>query len=213
MQMPPDRSDDPMPEQEPLPENQSAPNLSQEPASPDMRSIFKKWPLVVEICIVAAILVAIGGWSIPRLAARFASPPPIAKVTVTGTPYDCGDATTSSSAPIGVPAIQPHLSGVPAFTEDDVREYVSARPFNGHRFESKGPVTITRILFITSYDACQLMRGESVGLPNDAIVCYVQLSGTFLFSSPFSTTPQPPLHTGEEVFDGKTGNLLVLGVR
>ncbi|HEY7125778.1 MAG TPA: hypothetical protein VH540_17615 [Ktedonobacterales bacterium] len=209
MQTPSDQPDDnPMPAQEPLPAPGARP---QHPAS-SLRSALQRWPLVVKIGIVAAILVAIGGWSIPKLAARFASPPPVTTVAISGTPYDCGDTyTSSSSAPIGLPAIQPHLSGVPAFTEDDVRDYVNGHPFAGRRFESKGAVTITRILFTTSYDACQLMKG-SIGLSKDAIVCYVELSGTFIISPPFTATPLPPVHTGKEVFDGKTGNLLVQGV-
>jgi hypothetical protein len=200
MQTPPEP-----PSENPLSNNQPAPRNA---------SLLQKWPILVEVCVLAAILVAIGGWAIPKLAARFVTSPPITKISITGTPYDCGDSVATSSTPLGAAAIQPHLSGVPAFTEDDVRDYINTHPFSGLRIETKGATSIKRILFITSYDACQLMKGESIGLSKNAIVCYVELSGTFLVSSPFpSATPQPAHHTGQEVFDGKTGNLLVLGVQ
>ena len=134
-----------------------------------------------------------------------------AVMIMTGGQYDCAESSSGSGAQ-GVPAIQPHLPGVPAFTRDDVRQFFQTHGFSGRRFSSVGTPTITQILFVTSYEACELMQGESVGLPNDALVCYVELSGEFAFSSPFSTQ-STILHTGDVVFDARTGNLLVIGVR
>ena len=131
-------------------------------------------------------------------------------VMMTGGQYDCAEPTSGSGAP-GVPAIQPHLPGVPAFTRDDVFQYFHEHGFSGMRFGSVGTPTITQILFVTSYAACELMQGESVGVPNDALVCYVELSGEFEFGSPFSNRTTT-LHRGDAVFDARTGNLLVMGV-
>ncbi len=129
---------------------------------------------------------------------------------MTGGQYDCAESTSGSGAP-GVPAIQPHLPGVPAFSRDDVLQFFQTHGFSGLRFGSVGTPTITLILFTTSYEACELMQGESVGVPNDALVCYVELSGEFEFGSPFSNRATI-LHRGDAVFDARTGNLLVMGV-
>jgi hypothetical protein len=124
--------------------------------------------------------------------------------------YDCiGPGSASDS--LGAQAIQPYLPGIPTFTKDDVRRYIQAHGSSGMRFSSVGKPTITRILFITSREACELMRGEYIGLPNDALVCYVELSGIFPFFGPFNSQPTI-FHRVQDVFDARTGNLVVTGV-
>jgi hypothetical protein len=59
------------------------------------------------------------------------------------------------------------------------------------------------------------MHGESTGLPDDAMVCYVELRGPFnpvmMSIPPGAGGQQKPVETGEEVFDAETGNLLEWG--
>ncbi|HEY7125794.1 MAG TPA: hypothetical protein VH540_17695 [Ktedonobacterales bacterium] len=106
---------------------------------------------------------------------------------------------------LGVPAIQPHLSGIPSFTAEDVRQYFKANGFPG----ADGPFTILKILFITSGEVCERTRDESTGLESGALVCFVELQGTFYpFSYPPGFHPRPSPYA-YEVFDAQTGNLLM----
>ncbi len=49
---------------------------------------------------------------------------------------------------------------------------------------------------------------------NSLIVCYVEVYGDFTVASPFASKDTKPtiLHHGQMVFDGVTGNMLVIGV-
>lgn len=170
--------------------------------------MLSKLPRIGAALLGALVLLALGGST--SLISTHGSNEASALISKTGQ-YDC-TGPTSAPASLGAPAIQPHLPGVPAFTRDDVRQFLETHRFAGHRFDSRGTPTITKIIFVTSYEACELMLGEYVGLPDDALVCYVELSGEFSFSRPFSTHPAV-LHTGDAVFDARTGNLLVIGVR
>jgi len=127
--------------------------------------------------------------------------------------------TTRASIPpqsggLGIPAIQPTLpiSSSPRFTSADVRAYLSTHPFmSGPPVKGATP-TILEIKFMTSKQASALMRGESVGLPDTAIVCYVKFHGPFTqvnASVPPGAKPLPLADTGVEIFDGQTGNLLM----
>lgn len=61
----------------------------------------------------------------------------------------------------------------------------------------------------------EMLPGKSFGLPSDMPVCYVELTGNFTWHTP--PTPQSPrgnaltFHTAFQVFDAKTGNLMVTG--
>jgi hypothetical protein len=108
---------------------------------------------------------------------------------------------------LGVPALQPHLQGIPSFTADDVRAFLQVGGFPG----ADGPFKILKILFITSGEVCERLRGEGTGLEADALVCFVEVQGTFYpFSYPPGVHPKPSPY-GYEVFDAQTGNLLVFG--
>jgi outer membrane protein assembly factor BamB len=120
--------------------------------------------------------------------------------------------------PISPPSstgITPHLKGIPAFTTADVEHYIQANGFAGGPTVSGAPPTILKILFVSSKQASDLMHGESTGLPDDALVCYVELRGPFnpvmISEPPGASGPQKPVEIGEEVFDAETGNLLVWG--
>jgi hypothetical protein len=88
-----------------------------------------------------------------------------------------------------------------------------ARPlFVTMRSEPVGTPKITKIWFITSAEASRRMAGESIGIPNDALVCYVEFYGTFRSYAPIpGSKPMEHTGTGAQVFDAHTGNLLVEG--
>jgi hypothetical protein len=111
---------------------------------------------------------------------------------------------------LGFPAIAPRNTCTPAFTAEDVRDFVQTGFSLGHM----GPVThvtVDRILFTTNRDATQLMDGAATGLPDDAIVCYAELHGI-----PSSTATYLPVETARRqptqqvmikaVFDAHSGN-------
>lgn len=123
---------------------------------------------------------------------------------------------------IGEAAIKPHLCSIPTFTEQDVHQYMrTVTSFTGLRIRQTSPhYIITRILFITNEVA-----NDSNGLnadtgPSDPrlIVCYVEVYGNFRVDGGpprldgVTPTSQPVLHHGQLVFDGVTGNVLVMGV-
>jgi len=69
---------------------------------------------------------------------------------------------------------------------------------------------------MTSREASIQMRGEYVGLSDNAKVYFVVVKGPFFMKGILSATSpkgSQTLNLGEEVFDAKTGNLLVWGIR
>jgi hypothetical protein len=123
---------------------------------------------------------------------------------------------------IGEAAIKPHLCSIPTFTQRDVRQYMrTVTHFTGIRIRQTSPdYLLTRILFITNgvaNDPKGLNADTGLSDPN-LIVCYVEVYGTFRVDGgppgPPRATPSPQtiLHHGQMVFDGVTGNLLVMGV-
>jgi hypothetical protein len=120
--------------------------------------------------------------------------------------YDGPDAP-----PLGAPAITPHNDCTPSFTAQDVLDYENTHPFTTMRAEPVGKPTITKIWFITSAEASGQMAGESTGLSDDALVCYVEFYGTFHTGSAPGGEPTERTGTAVQVFDAHTGNLLVAG--
>ncbi len=122
--------------------------------------------------------------------------------------------------PIGAPAIHPtrdpSTNGGAAFTAADVEQFIQTNGYAGGPTVSGKPPTILKILFVTSKEAGILLNGQDVGLPDDALVCYVLLNGPFYETAippyvPNRTPPPTPLtyQTGYAVFDALTGNLLM----
>lgn len=115
----------------------------------------------------------------------------------------------------GLPAIQPHLDTIPAFTEDDVPAFFATRPFKAIRISFESKPAVTNVLFLTSTEASALMHETPISSTPDKQVCYVELSGDFLFSggpSPGGPSPNEEVvrfHTMHVVFDAETGNMLV----
>lgn len=117
---------------------------------------------------------------------------------------------TQSGQAMGLPAITPRNNCTPSFTVQDVVDYERAHPFSNHRMTPVGAPKLTKVLFITSAEASKRMGNVWIGLPDDALVCFVELSGTYRFSPPMGPASE---HTGtmHQVFDAHTGNLLVSG--
>ncbi len=133
-------------------------------------------------------------------------------------------ATDSGTYPPGAAAIPIHTSGVsantttnastPAFTKDDVIAFVNKHGFAGGPVAKGAHLKILMIQFVTAAQASQLMKGESVGRPDDYLVCYVRVEGPFQVKD--AEVPPgaklPAADIGDMVFDAHTGNLLVWGV-
>lgn len=118
----------------------------------------------------------------------------------------------------GTPAIQPRSDSIPAFTEQDVRDYVS-RGVSLGRIRVLGQLTITQIVFTTIQE---LGRATGDGTwegnnPADLPICYVELSGIMEFMGP----PGPRtsrrasqggvMGTAFLLFDARTGHRFVTG--
>lgn len=113
----------------------------------------------------------------------------------------------------GVPAITSQAAsapGEPAFTTDDVLDFLRTNPFPYQRKGSEDPV-VELIEFLTAREAGARI-GSTIQVPGDTLVCLVTLRGDFAV---FDNPSEPPLHaseTGYYVFDATTGNLLVEAV-
>lgn len=113
------------------------------------------------------------------------------------------------------PTIKPHLCSIPTFTEQDVRQYMSTiHSFSGMRIQQvSSRFTVTRVLFVTNKVANDILNADTGSIDDSLIVCYVEVYGDFTVASPFSTSnKQKFLHHGQMVFDGVTGQMLVMGV-
>lgn len=128
----------------------------------------------------------------------------------------------------GNPAIKPHLvtantasnASSPGFLKKDVEDFLNKNGFFAGPVVNGGHLKIVSIQFVTAKEASQFMAGESVGRPDDYLVCYVKVQGPFSHASMHqgpvdaNTKAQklPDAEFGDMVFDGHTGNLLVWGV-
>ena len=70
---------------------------------------------------------------------------------------------------------------------------------------------ITNRSFIVAND---ILNADTGVTGNSMIVCYVEVLGTFTLALTFPSkdTKQPILHHRQMVFDGLTGNMLVIGI-
>jgi hypothetical protein len=118
---------------------------------------------------------------------------------------------TLPSSTLGASAITPRNDCTPSFTAQHVLAFENAHPFVGH-LEVVGKPKISKIWFITSAEARGQMQGESTGLSDDALVCYVEFYGTFrVYGIPDPNASKSVEHPGkaQQLFDAHTGNLLV----
>jgi outer membrane protein assembly factor BamB len=116
----------------------------------------------------------------------------------------------SSSPATQIGMIPITKTGIPAFTLADVERYFEKHPM----LTTAGkPGTIVKLAFMTSKQASILMKGESTGLPDDALVCYVELHGPFQvnISVPRGAKEPPSVQNVHFVIDAQTGAELVFG--
>jgi hypothetical protein len=129
-------------------------------------------------------------------------------IDVREAPATCPGQATST---LGVPAISPHNDCTPSFSAQDVIDYENTHPFATRRTEPVGKPKITKIWFVTSAEASGQMAGESTGLSDAALVCYVEFYGTFRTGLAPGGEPTERTGAASQVFDAHTGNLLVAG--
>ena len=114
----------------------------------------------------------------------------------------------------GTSAIQPRNDSIPAFTEQDVREYVG-RGVSLGRIGVLGQPTITQVVFTTIRDLGRASGDGSfeANYSADLPICYVELCGTFcFFGPPGSGAPQwTDNATAFILLDARTGNHFVTG--
>jgi hypothetical protein len=117
--------------------------------------------------------------------------------------------------PVGLPAITPRGKGVgpmeAAFTADDVVRFVAVADGRSvsRRINANKAPTVSKVEFITEAELKARTAGEGTGLPDDALLCYVELSGDFTIVSPFGKSVN--VDTAIQVFDATTGNLMMSG--
>ncbi len=114
-----------------------------------------------------------------------------------------------------IPVTQP--GKMPAFTLGDVRTFIHQHgfPLNPRVKDDR----ITSISFITAAQASARMKNEYIGLPADALVCYVEFSGPIplvgqsrpLVGDPAHPAPMYTAKVGQMVIDASDGYLLVTG--
>jgi hypothetical protein len=120
--------------------------------------------------------------------------------------------STTSPSKLGSPYISVTLPGrVPSFTVNDVRNVVHRYgfPLNPSVKDDR----ITSNSFITAAQSSLNMNKEYVGLPANALVCYVEFSGPIPLvnqSLPYGAKMYTA-KTGHMVIDASDGYLLVVG--
>lgn len=121
--------------------------------------------------------------------------------------------TATLHQPAGEPAITPTVKGVPAFTANDVIKYIQKHnmPFND---TPPGSITAINVQFITSKAVNKIIARQGSGIPDNYLLCFVTLTGTFTFPGPPESNGRSSSGTyrqAYEVFDATTGNLLMGG--
>jgi hypothetical protein len=113
----------------------------------------------------------------------------------------------------GSPAIHPRNDCTPAFTQQDMRDYL-AQGIPLGKIEVIGQPTVEQVVFLTIRDLGQ-QTGDSdwvVNYPADLVVCYVALHGTFrVFGPPSANHSSHTVSNAFIVFDAHTGNLFAVG--
>jgi hypothetical protein len=90
-----------------------------------------------------------------------------------------------------------------------VRQYFASHRPPGAVAASPAP-TIVSIQFMTAQEVSQQLQGESMGVPDDALLSLIRLYATFLSAQygPLNNTPSTRSHA-EVVFDAHTGYEIV----
>ncbi len=119
----------------------------------------------------------------------------------------------------GTLAIVPHIaaglsphSSVAAFSKSDVMAFFNKYGFYAGPLVPGAKLQFLSIQFVTASQASVLMRGESIGRPDNYLVCYVKVLGPFSLehiSVPRGAKLITTANTGAAVFDAHTGNMLL----
>ena len=112
----------------------------------------------------------------------------------------------------GLSAIQPYLDTIPAFTEDDVRQYVLTHHFSRGNITYVEEPKLERIVYTDSQEACNQTK-TFVSYEKEQMVFFAELSGTFAFSGGPPPGKKDTFNTVFVVFDAQTGNILVSSFR
>ncbi len=155
--------------------------------------------LFISICACGGTSATMQGTASPS--AR-TSPTPRATVTPPA------NANGLPTPPIGSPAITPTGSGAPAFTQSDVQAYFQQHPTMPYA-QTTGQMAIANITFESSRAVQAALHGTSTGFADSTILCLVNVTGLFVFSSPPGATAT--YSQGFVVFNGATGNFIMSG--
>jgi hypothetical protein len=115
----------------------------------------------------------------------------------------------------GVAAVAVSRPGqLPAFAPEELGRFAETHPVP--RLMMTGPPHVTKLdCAQTAKTVGSLLRGKRTGLSDSTPVCYVELQGSFTVSGPRSAgknrSVSTAFETAFEVFDSKTGNLLLSG--
>ncbi len=107
----------------------------------------------------------------------------------------------------GYTAIQPYLDIIPAFTEDDVRQYVLTHHFSQGNIAYVEEPKLERIVYTTSEEAHKV-TGSSTGYDEEQMVFFAELSGTFAFFGGPQPGTKDTFYRLFVEFDAQTGNVL-----
>lgn len=120
-------------------------------------------------------------------------------------------AAPANAGGLGIPAISPRTvvtsSDTPAYTATDVAQF--ARTHGVFHAVTSGQSTVASVQFMTALAASKMLKGEPVGLADGALVSVAEVHGVFTIHNLLTTGTA---HRVFEVFDGHTGNLLMVSV-
>jgi hypothetical protein len=111
----------------------------------------------------------------------------------------------------GYAAIQPYLDTIPAFTEEDVKQYMTTHPICYGDITPVGESKLAPILYTTREEVAAMLAMVLDASQNT--VFYAELLGTFQFFGGPAPGRRITFHTLFAVFDAQTGNLVAEGGR
>ena len=169
--------------------------------------------MVILLALVLVGIAGLTGESATAAAIKPPAPPPGHQAYQASQSYVPGNPAIKPSTSQNA---LPNTSG-PAFTQADVIAFFQQYGFFAGPVVQGAQLQILTIQFVPAKQASQMMHGESVGRPDDYLVCYVKVKGPFLLThihgAPGSNANAPKTaESGDAVFDASTGNLLVWGI-
>jgi hypothetical protein len=149
-------------------------------------------------------------------------------ITIPPPPVYTPSLPTKLALVTGVPAIKPHLNGIPAFTTDDMAAYVRINPLGsgtaqgslsgssagkGQGIRPGGGPAIIRDEFLTEGILIGLLKASVAGTGRgaDALLGFVEEQGSFNFGAATPDSPPLTFSYAFQVFDAQTGNRVMYG--